>query len=310
MSALAEALGDYLALRRALGHKLDDAARHLGRFVASLDVTGAEVVTLEATLAFVLDPGLDPASTVPSRRLCAVRGFARYLAGIDARTEIAPAGVVRYRARRRQPYLFSEDEITALMRGAASLARSPLRAATLESLIGLLAVTGMRVGEAMRLERADIGWDDALITVRATKFAKSRQIPVLASTMDALRAYADHRDRALPLLSTGCFFVSVRGTRLAYSHFCATFAKALEVTGIGAGSPVRPRIHDLRHRFAVETLLGWHREGLDVAALLPRLSTYLGHREPRFTYTYLSATPELLGCALGRLEAAHPAAAS
>ena len=276
MSALEQALTDYLALRRSLGHKLADAERQLRRFVTYLEFIGAEVVTLEAALGFVLDADLDPASSVPAKRLAAVRGFARHLGGLDARTEIPTAGIVSYRARRRQPYLFSNDEIVAVMHTAAASARTPLRAAMLETLIGLLAVTGLRVGEALRLTDRDIDFADAVISVRATKFGKSRQVPVTVSTIDALAAYRNIRDDR-DKRAASAFFVSGAGTPVAYTHFGLTFRRAVEAAGVGAGSHVRPRVHDVRHSFAVRTLVGWHRDGLDVAALLPRLSTYLGH---------------------------------
>lgn len=302
MTAFEEVLGDYLALRRSLGHKLAGAERHLRRFVTYLEVIGAEVVTLDAALGFVLDPDLDPASSVPAKRLEAVRGFARHLAGLDARTEIPPAGIVSYRASRRQPYLFSDEEIVAVMRAAAASAHTAGRALMLETLIGLLAVTGLRVGEALRLDNDHVDFDEAVITVRATKFGKSRQVPVTASTIDALGCYARLRERQRSV-STSRFFVSNAGTPVDYTTFGLTFRRAVDTVGIGAGSPVRPRVHDLRHGFAVRTLVGWHRDGLNVAALLPRLSTYLGHREPRYTYRYLTATPELLGHAARLLEA-------
>jgi integrase/recombinase XerD len=302
MSTFAQPLADYLALRRSLGHKLADAERQLRRFVAYLELVGAEAVTLDTALGFVLDADLDPATSVPAKRLEAVRGFARHLAGSDARTEIPPAGLVSYRARRRNPYLFSDDEIVAVMRATAASARTPLRAVMLETLIGLLAVTGLRVGEALRLTDSDIDFNDAVITVRATKFGKSRQVPVTATTIEALAACVRVRDRQMSV-TTSTFFVSGSGTPVAYTNFGLTFRKAIDTAGIGASSTVRPRVHDLRHSFAVRTLVGWHRDGLDVAALLPRLSTYLGHREPRYTYRYLTATPELLGHAVARLEA-------
>jgi integrase/recombinase XerD len=305
MSPLEAALGDYLQLRRALGHKLDDVGRHLARFVVYLDDIGEETVTMKTAMAFVLDADLDPASSVPSRRLTAVRGFARHLTGSDARTEIPPAGVVSYRARRRNPYLFSDDDVNAVAACARASTPFPLRAATLTTMIGLLAATGMRVGEAIRLDRDDFDFDDAVILVRDTKFSKGRNVPVSASTIDALAAYARLRDRARP--ATTRFFMSLSGTPVAYSHFGATFRHAVIASGIAAGSPIQPRVHDLRHSFAVRTLLGWYRAGLDIDALLPRLSTYLGHREPRFTYHYLTATPELLGAAAARLEAARQA---
>ena len=301
MSPLEAALVDYLRLRRALGHKLDDSGRQLARFVPYLDGIGAETVTMQAAVAFVCDPELDPASSTPARRLTAVRGFARHLAGIDACTEIPPAGLVSYRRSRRNPYLFSDEDVTAVARAARASTPFPFRAETLTSVIGLLAVTGMRVGEALRLDRADIDWDDAVILIRDTKFGKGHNVPVSTSTIEALAAYAHRQDR--PRTATARLFVSLAGTAIFYSDFARTFRDAVITAGVGDGSPVRPRIHDLRHSFAVRTLLGWYRSGLDVEALLPRLATYLGHREPRFTYWYLTATPELLGQAAARLEA-------
>ncbi len=298
-----EAVSDYLALRRRLGHKLTDAERVLGRFVTYLDSLGAESVTLSAALEFILDPDLDPASTNPSRRLQAVRGFTRYLAGVDPATEVPPAGLVSYRSPRRPPYLFHNDEIVVLMERMASSARTAQRGVMLQTLIGLLAATGMRVGEAIRLTDADIDADQAVLSIRASKFGKSRQVPVTASTIAALEPHRQVRDQALGSPLFPRVFVSGAGTPVAYSHFCATFRREVDAAGIGAGHPSRPRIHDLRHRFAVVTLVGWHRAGLDVAAMLPRLSTYLGHREPRYTYRYLTATPELLGHAVALLEA-------
>jgi integrase/recombinase XerD len=306
VTPLETALEDYLRLRRALGHKLEDSGRQLARFVTYLDFAGAGTVSMQAALAFVLDPDLDPASTVPGRRLTAVRGFARYLSGLDSATEVPPAGLVASRARHRVPHIFSDEDIAAVVRHATGSTPFPFRQATLAAIIGLLAVTGMRVGEALRLGRADIDWDEAVICVRETKFGKSRNVPVAPSTIQALAAYARRRDQARP--ATTRLFVSLSGTPVAYSHFSATFRGAVTAAGIGAGTGIRPRIHDLRHSFAVRTLLGWHRAGLDAEALLPRLSTYLGHREPRFTYRYLTATPELLGLAAARLEAAQAVA--
>jgi integrase/recombinase XerD len=211
---------------------------------------------------------------------------------------------VSYRAPRRAPYLFTDDEIGVLMTVAAGSARTVQRAVMLETLIGVLAVTGMRVGEALRLTDADIDRDTAVITIRATKFGKSRQVPVIADTIDALEPCMEVRDETLATPACRNVFVSGLGTPVAYSHFCLTFRRAISAAGIGDPAPVlRPRIHDLRHRFAVRTLIGWHHAGLDVGAMLPRLSTYLGHREPRYTYRYLTATPELLAHAAALLEA-------
>jgi integrase len=305
MSVLSEALGDYLGLRRAPGHKLAEHERQLNRFVARLDNTGAGFVTMADALAFVLDPDLDPASTTPAKRLMAVRGFTPYLSAIDPRTEVLPAGLVSYRASRRVPYLFSDQDVAAVVRAARDSTPFAFRAETLASLIVLLAVTGMRVGEALRLDCCDLDWDQAVIRVRGAKFGKGRDVAVAASTIEALAAYRHCRDGRQP--ATPRLFVSLAGTPVIYSGFALAFRQAVAVAGVGADGPTRPRVHDLRHSFAVRTLAGWYRAGLDAEALLPRLSTYLGHREPRFTYRYLTATPELLGHAAARLEAAQEA---
>ncbi len=306
MTGMQAALADYLRLRRSLGHKLETQGRHLARFVAYLDDIGEDTVTVRSTLPFVFDTDLNPASSVPAQRLMAVRGFARHLAGINPRTEVPPAGLVSYRCRRRDPYVFSDEDLAAVIRCARAATPFRFRADTLATVIALLAVTGMRVSEALGLDCHEVDWDNAVILVRNTKFHKGRNLPVSASTITALRAYKRHRDRLGP--ATTRLFVSLTGTPVAYSNFRATFDKAVKAAGISSGSPIRPRIHDLRHGFAIRTLLGWYRAGLDVEALLPRLATYLGHREPRFTYTYLTATPELLGQAAARLEGAQEVA--
>lgn len=306
MSALEAALGDYLGLRRALGHKLAEHERQLTRFVAKLDDADVTFISMADTLAFVLDPYLDPASSNPAKRLMAVRGFARYLSAIDPRTEVPPAGLVSYRRSRRAPHLFSDEDVAVVVRAARASTPFAFRAETLASLIVLLAVTGMRVGEALRLDCCDLDWDHAVIRVRDTKFGKGRDVVVSASTVNALAAYRSRRDGRRP--ATARLFVSLAGTPIIYSRFSQTFRQAVLSAGVGAEGLTRPRVHDLRHSFAVRTLLGWYRAGLDVEALLPRLSTYLGHRDPRYTYLYLSATPELLGHAAARLDAAQEVA--
>jgi integrase/recombinase XerD len=318
MSPLESALGDYLRLRRSLGHKLCESERQLTRFVARLDAAGAETITMRHVLPFVfgdhvgdvnLDSDVNFDGVVPVRRLTAVRGFARYLAATDPRTEVPPAGLVRYRPTPRVPYLFSDADVTTVIRHARAATPFPFRAETLDTLISLLAVTGMRVGEALRLDCADIDWDDAALRIRDSKFHKGRDVPVSESTITALAAYQRRRNREPGTSRTTCLFRCLVGTPVPYHYFGVTFRSAIAASGVGAEAPSRPRIHDLRHSFAVSTLVGWYRAGLDVEALLPRLSTYLGHREPAFTYTYLTSTPELLGQAAARLEAAQTASA-
>ena len=251
MSALETTLRDYLQLRRALGHQLDEAGRQLMLFVAYLDELGAETVTMDAVLAFVFDPSLNPASIVPSRRATAVRGFARYLSGLDAATEIPPAGLASHRSRRRTPHLFSDDDVAALVRHARASTPSPFRAETLTTLIKLLVVSGMRVGEALRLDLGDIDWDNAVLLIRNTKFHKGRDVPVATSTMEALAASAARQDRPRPAVTR--LFVSLSGTPIIYTNFQTTFHAAVEAAEIGQGSAIRPRIHDYADLFVMPT---------------------------------------------------------
>jgi len=301
MSALTEAADDYLALRRSLGHDLAEAHRLLPRFVAYLDCIGAPTVTINAALAWAQEPGVDPSTSVSPRRMTIARGFARHMAGIDPTTEIPPLGLIPSRQRWHPPFIYSDADIAALM-AQARLIRWRLPAATHETMLGLLACTGMRVGEAIRLDRGDINWNESVLLIRESKFGKSRLVPVLACTLAALDRYSSVRDQLCGRPTTTSFFVSVRGNRVIYQSVQDVFRRLCTATGVGNGSVTRPRIHDLRHSFAVSTLLEWYRAGKDVEACLPRLSTYLGHRDPRSTYWYLSAAPELLALAAGRLE--------
>jgi integrase len=300
VSELSSALADYLQLRRALGFALDRPASLLASFVAFADAAGAGYVTTELALSWAAQPaGAD--RSWHGARLSAVRQFARYLRAIDPRTEIPPAGMLPGRSRRAEPYLYSAAEITALMTAAGAI-RAPLRAATYQTLIGLLAVTGMRVGEAIGADRRDADLDGGVITVRPGKFGKSRQVPLHPSTVTALDAYSRLRDETVFRLGTTAFFVSLAGTRLIYNNVHFTYHQLTRAAGLRPRSArCRPRIHDLRHSFAVTTLISWYRDGGDVAARLPLLSTYLGHTEPGSTYWYLEAAPELLTLAAARL---------
>jgi integrase/recombinase XerD len=306
VSALTDAASEYLRLRNSLGHDLAEYHRELPRFVAFLEAEGLPTVTVAAALAWAHGPGVDPATSIAPRRMTIARGFARYLAGVDARTEVPPPGLIAGRRRWRPPFIYSPGDIEALMTKARQL--RPMPADTHETLIGLLAATGLRVGEAIRLDRADIDWTDGVLTIRESKFGKTRMVPVLGSTLTRLKRYASTRDRFCPQAATGSFFVSTAGTRLIYACVGQVFRRLRDRAGIGAGADHPPRIHDLRHTFAVRTLLGWYRAGDDVEARLPILSTYLGHRDPRSTYWYLSAAPELLTLAASRLERSPEAA--
>jgi integrase len=271
--------------------------------VAYLESIGLETITIEAALDWAQLPDPGPSSTVGVSRMAVARGFARHLAGIDPHTQVPPVGMLTCRRHRRAPYIYSQAEIVALMAQARLTIRSPLRAATFETLFGLLATTGLRVGEAIRLDNANIDWRDSILTVRDSKFGKSREVALHSSTLEVLAAYARLRDRLQPSCNTPGFFVSTVGSRLIYADVLITFRKLIDAAGIGVQSGIRPHIHDLRHSFAVHTLVEWYRNGADVQARLPRLATYLGHSEPRSTYWYLSAAPDLLNRAAGRLEA-------
>jgi integrase/recombinase XerD len=301
MSALAGAATDYLRLRNRLGHDLAEYYRLLPRFVAFLDDAGMATVTVAAALEWANAPEVDPSTTVAARRMTIARGFARHMAGLDPRTEIPPFGLVASQRRRHEPFIFSPADIDALLTGAQNL-RTRFASATHQTLIGLLATTGMRVGEAIRLDRGDVDQTDAVLTIRESKFGKSRLVPLQPSVLAALRHYARLRDKVHRKPTTVSFFVSTRGNRMVYPTIHAVFRNLCDSTGIGTGAASPPRIHDLRHTFAVRTLLGWYRTGEDVDARLPVLSTYLGHRDPRWTYCYLSAAPELLALAAHRLE--------
>lgn len=306
MSELHRQLQDYLVLRRAMGFTLQRHAKLLGQFTDYLAAHGAATLTIEHALAWASAPSSADVGWWAAR-LSAVRGFAVYLHALDPAHEVPPRGLLPHGFRRSVPYLYTDPEITALIRAAGTLS-IPLRAATYQTLIRLLAATGMRVGEVIRLDRDD--FDDAvgLLTVCGSKFGKSRQLPLHPTTTAGLRDYLDLRDQLRPDPGTAALLLSAQGCRLRYGRLWQTFHRLVGQAELRPRAPgCTPRIHDLRHTFAVTTLLGWYRDGTDVPAMLPRLSTYLGHADPKHTYWYLSAAPELLALAAGRLEA-HQAA--
>ncbi len=310
MSPLEQALRDYLALRRSLGHDLAEAGWLLPRFVAYLEAHGLRTVTVEAAVDWAQLSVTGSVTTVGPRRMTAARGFARYLAGIDASTEVPPLGLMPHRQRWRRPFIYSPADIHAVMAQARGSIVSPLRAATYDTLIGLLAASGLRIGEAIKLDRSDIDWAAGVLLIRESKFGKSRLVPLQASSMQALTDHAGLRDELQPRPKEPSFFVSLTRKRLSYAVVSETFRRLIDRAGIGAGAPCAPRLHDLRHTFAVRTLLGWYRQDEDVQARIPSLSTYLGHREPSSTYWYLSAAPELLALAVARQDTAWSAARS
>ncbi|HEX9772726.1 MAG TPA: tyrosine-type recombinase/integrase [Steroidobacteraceae bacterium] len=302
MKRLADAAQRYLALRRALGYQLRHETWWLPDFVAFLDAHGSSLITTELALRWARQP-VDASPGWWAHRLTAVRQFARHHRAFDPRTEVPPADLMPYRKQRLTPHLYTTDEVAALMREASDL-RHPLRAASYATILGLLATTGMRVSEALALDRDDVDGDRALLTVRTSKFGKSRHVPLHRTTLAALGDYARRRDRLRPHRRSPAFFLSSTGSRVIHQNFQHVFVRLLERTGLDRGRGRRPRIHDLRHSFAMAIVRDWYRAGLDVERRLPWLSTYLGHVSPSTTYWYLTATPELLTAAGERAERA------
>jgi integrase/recombinase XerD len=301
-SVLGGHLSDYLQMRRALGFKLERSGALMAQFVDYLDSVGARVITIDAAVAWARQP--EGASRCWwSARLAATRLLARYVVTFDPATEVPPADLLASVGPRATPFIYSRTDLTALLAAATASSGVPLIAATYRTLIGLLAVTGMRVGEAITLDRDDVDLDEGVLVVRQSKFGKSRELVLHPSTVTVLREYATLRDHPRSGPRSPAWFVSSSGARLNYKNVHQRFHRLTRDAHLVARSVTcRPRIHDLRHSFAVTTLLGWYRSGVDVQSRLPLLSTYLGHVDPASTYWYLTATPELMRVVARRLE--------
>jgi integrase len=303
MISLRKAVENYLTMRRSLGFKLRNTGYDLRHFVSFMEEQKASVITTELALRWA-QQSQDVQPATMAARLSFVRSFARYWSATDPRTEIPPMGLLPYRTKRATPYIYSDDEIRGLLKAARDLPPSTgLRPWTYYTLLGLMAVTGMRVSEVIRLDRADVDLEQRLLTIRLSKFSKSRLIPLHSSTVKELKVYLQRRDQLYPRPSTSRFFLSNQGTPLADYIVRWTFVKLSRQIGLRrVGDSSGPRLHDLRHRFAVTTLLHWYRTGVDVEQHLPVLSTYMGHAHVTDTYWYLSAIPELLALTKDRLE--------
>lgn len=298
MSELSGHLDEYLRLRRALGFKLKYPGQALPQFVTYLETKGATKITTELAIEWA-GLAIDALPVHRAHRLGAVRGFARYLAAIDPETEVPPTGVWSATTPRRTPFAFSDGDLTNLLAGARALLPA-LRGATLEALFGLLVSTGMRVGEALGLERTDVDLAQGVITIREAKFDRSRIVPLHESAVHVLAIYARARDSNVAERSSRQFFLTSDGRPLRYREALDAFIEVTAALGLRDG-PVRPRIHDLRHHFTISSLLEWHQSGLRPGNRMAVLSTYLGHVSPAGTYWYLSATPELMELVAARL---------
>jgi integrase len=294
----------YLAMRRSLGFSLRGEGRMLMDFADQLDRAGQATVTTAEAVAWASQPA-DTTAAHRGRRLGVVRGFTRYLAAFDPACQVPPPGLLPARAHRPTPYHYSAEEIAALVHAAGTIA-APLPAATTQALICLIAASGLRIGEALALNRGDLDAHDAILTVIG-KNNLTRLVPLHPTTVAMLDQYAARRNRLCPHPVSPGFFLTSTGRRVHQHGVQQAFGRLVVAAHIRTPpGRRRPRIHDLRHTFAVNVLVSWYRDGLDVPARLPVLSTFLGHSGPEATYWYLQATPELLALAAQRLDAHLP----
>jgi integrase/recombinase XerD len=299
--ALAGYLDDYLALRRALGCKLVRAERYLRQFLDYLGERQQDVLTVEVAADWVRQAR--HGSDAPALGMEAVRGFAAFLHAHDPAHEIPPAGLFPRRRLRAVPYLYSPADVAALQAAAGRL-RGPLRADTYTVLIALLTVTGLRIGEALALDDDDIDTVEGMLLVRQDKAQSFRLVPLHPTALAELAGYRHRRDQAFPGRAATAVLASCTGDRLTYNAVHKTFTGLVSAAGLGPRTGrCRPVIHGLRHSYAVNMLAGWYRDGADVPARLPRLSTVMGHSGPASTYWYVSASPELMALAAQRLQA-------
>ena len=302
MTALAAHVDRYLAVRRAVGHSLTNHERLLSSFADHLDTVGAVTVTTAEAMAWA-NTAATPSQV--ARRLTVVRGFARYLHVLDPTAEIPPASLGPRPSPRPKTHLYSPGEVTTLMDATRAL-RPALWAASFRTLIGLLAATGLRPGEAYRLDRSHVDLATGQLAIIGSKAGRSRQIPLHPTTVAALRDYVQLRDQTVATHTA--VFVAATGVPLQARPAAATFRRLRTAASITAVPGERPaRLYDFRHSFAVNTLLDWHRGDVDVQRQLPTLSAYLGHLRPAHTYWYLHATPELFAVVADRLAASWEA---
>ncbi len=304
MNTLREAVREYLDMRRNLGFKMQGADKPLLDFITFMVKRRAVYVTNQLALTWAQQPSVvRPAEW--ARRLRLVRGFALHRSATDPRTQVPPAALLPHRPQRARPYLYTQTEIRRLLSAARRMPPGAgLRPWTYYSLFGLLSVSGLRIGEACSLELKDVDLKKAVLTVRDGKFGKSRLVPLHASTCKVLADYIARRERFLSgRQATAHLFISHRGNRLDGGEIRRTFYALSRQIGLrGASDSHGPRLHDMRHRFAVQTLLRWYRAGENAERRLPVLSTYLGHVHVADTYWYLSQWPELMQEAMKRLE--------
>jgi integrase/recombinase XerD len=303
MSRLRRALSEYLALRRGLGFKLKTPGQLLESFVAHLDARRISHITTDTALRWARLPQ-EAHPSWWSMRMRAVRQFAQYLSASDPRTEVPPHGLLQVPNRRAKPYIYSDRDVSRLLDAAGKIrSRLGFKRRTYPVLFGLLSISGLRIRELLNLDREAVDLKSGVLTIRGTKFGKTRYVPLHRSVTRALARYARRRDDRFRRPKTPAFFVGDRGTPITLCAVRWNFLKLSRRIGLrGPKDGHGPRLHDFRHRFAVRTLVRWYRAGVNVDGWMPTLSTYLGHLKPKDTYWYLSATPALFRQASAKLE--------
>ena len=302
-STMQERVADYLSTRRRLGFALRIEGEQLQRFACFADARAHRgPITVGLALAWACAaPRSGPIGR--ARRLEVVRPLAKFCVPFEPDTEVPPARLLGPAHRRLPPHIYTDEEVDQLMAAAEELEPvNGLRPATMRCLLGLLAATGLRVSEALHLQQADVDLDQGLLCVRQTKFRKSRYVPVHPTVRQALAAYANLRNRHLPLPRDAAFFLRDDGLALRYPHAMHAFQRIRAQLGWNPEIARRPRLYDLRHTCACNRLLGWYREGIDVHWAMPLLTTYMGHAKVTDTYWYLTAVPALMAIAAERFE--------
>ncbi len=310
MTTFRDYLGQYLDHRKLFRQpRSTTEANVLRRFAEFADGVDAKWITARLFLQW-RESNKEARDVTWKANLSHVRGFAKWLQGVDLRTEVPPANLIRANRRRPRPHIYTPLEIVRIVRHAEQLpSRNGLTAWTFSTLFGLIAVTGMRLGEALRLNDSDVDLDNAVLRLTETKTGGFRLLPVAVSTGERLGAYRDTRQRILGS-TNGPFFLNEHGRRPVANTAEAVFARIGQAIGLREVRPDGkrghgPRIHDLRHTMAVRTIIDWYRQGRDPNREMIKLSTYLGHKLPSNTYWYIEAVPELMHLACERAEQAR-----
>jgi integrase/recombinase XerD len=304
MKKLEKGSKQYLSVRRTFGYDLEWHEEVLKEFVRFLNRKRAPYITAKLALEFARLPK-DTTLAYHARRLSIIRRFASYWKVIDPRTEVPHPGLLPFQPERANPHIFTEAEVSKILETCRVpvARRGRMCQYTYPTLFGLIAVTGMRISEALKLTDDCVDLDKGILTIRRTKFKKSRQLPLHESTVKVLREYIPQRNKIFPSRKDENFFLSAKGNRLVKGTMETEFRRTMIKIGLRKKKDkYGPRIHDMRHSLAVNTMIRWYREGLDVEKRLPILSTYLGHVNPSNTYWYLSSVPELMVLAAQRLE--------